>query len=385
MKILHLTTHLNTGGITTYIETLGRFLNAEGHKVAVLSSGGEMVPQYEACGIQCYVADIRTKSELSPKLYRAIPKLIKLVKTEGFDLLHAHTRVTQVLASWVKLFTGVPYVSTCHGFYKRRLGRRILPAWGDYVIAISGAVGENLKHYFEVNEDKIRVVYNAVDMDRIIAEYAATNPADVRKTLNLPAGTFVIGSVARLVRDKGHEYLIKAIPKIFDTIIKEFPNIRVLIIGDGPYRRQLEKLTKRLNLGHYITFLGNRRDVIRLLSVVDVFILPAVWREGFGLSMIEAMTVKKPIVVTNICALNTIITPGVNGLMVQPKDSESLAAAICDLLRSAELRRKIGEGGYQFVHDNFSLSTLQKGVLSVYREAESVRKKNRKSTPLKEI
>ncbi|MDD5084867.1 MAG: glycosyltransferase family 4 protein [Candidatus Omnitrophica bacterium] len=371
MKILHLTTHLNTGGITTYIETLGRFLNAEGHTVAVLSSGGEMVPHYEACGIPCYIMDIKTKSELSPKLYRAIPKVVKLVKAERFDLIHAHTRVTQVLANWVKLFTGVPCVSTCHGFYKRRLGRRIFPAWGDYVIAISGAVGENLKHYFKVNENKIRVVHNAVDMNRIISEYAVANPADVRKSLKLPPETFVIGSVARLVRDKGHEYLVKAVPEI----LKEFPNIRVLIIGDGPYRRQLEKLTKCLNLEHYVLFLGNRRDVIRLLSVVDIFILPAVWREGFGLSMIEAMTAKKPIVVTNICALNTIITPGVNGLMVPPKDSKSIAGAICDLLRDTELREKISDGGHQFVRDNFSLPTLQKGILSVYREVEAIYKK----------
>ena len=145
MKILHLTTHLNRGGISNYIFTAGALLISKGHEVFVASSGGEMEKEFIEKGFRLLVLPIRTKSELSPKIYFALPPLLRFLKENQIQVMHAHTRVTQVMAFWLSKISGIPFISTCHGFYKRRLGRRLLPAWGEQIVAISDPVAENLR------------------------------------------------------------------------------------------------------------------------------------------------------------------------------------------------------------------------------------------------
>ena len=144
MKVLHLTTHLNSGGITNYILRLIKPLRELGIDLSVLSSGGEYTTFFKDAGAEVYELPIRTKSELHPKLYWAVPSVLRLIYEKKIDLLHAHTRVTQVLAYWTQRITGVGVATTCHGFYRRRFGRRLIPAWGDRTIAISQPVADNL-------------------------------------------------------------------------------------------------------------------------------------------------------------------------------------------------------------------------------------------------
>ena len=105
LKVLHLTTHLNTGGITSYVRLVGTRMVQNGHRIAVASSGGDREEELKSKGLQCFCFNIRAKSELHPKLYWALPKIVSLVKKEKFDLIHAHTRVTQVLAALISKFT----------------------------------------------------------------------------------------------------------------------------------------------------------------------------------------------------------------------------------------------------------------------------------------
>ena len=137
MKILFLTTHVNTGGITSYILTLGEALVKAGHQVWVVSSGGDGESRLTDAGIRLVTMNIRTKSEAHPKLLFSLPALKKLIRQEGIDIIHAQTRVTQVLGAWGRRLTGVKMVTTAHGFFKPRWFRKTFPCWGDAVIAIS--------------------------------------------------------------------------------------------------------------------------------------------------------------------------------------------------------------------------------------------------------
>ena len=120
MKILLLTTHLNTGGIARYVISLAKALKHRGHTVFVASSGGDLEMTLVQEGIQHLFVDLRTKSELSPKVVKSFFGLKSFARKEGIDLIHAHTRVTQVLAALLSLYTKIPYVTTCHGFFRRR-------------------------------------------------------------------------------------------------------------------------------------------------------------------------------------------------------------------------------------------------------------------------
>jgi glycosyltransferase involved in cell wall biosynthesis len=376
-RVLHLTTHLNIGGITSYIKLITREMQKSGYEFYVGSSGGTQEPYLEKNRVKLLRLNIRTKSEISPKVFLVIKPLIAFIKKEKIDVIHAHTRVTQILSWWVQRFTGIPYVSTCHGFYKNRLGRRLIPGWGNRVIAISKPVEDSLTKQFRINPEKTITVFNAIDITELTRQFQEKNPDMIRKELKLAPSCKVLGIIARVVEDKGHEYFLRAVKKIRNG---RFPNIKVLIVGEGPFIKKTKELAGQLNLQNVVLFLGNLQDVTYALAVIDIFVLPAIWREGFGLSIIEAMAVCRPVIVTNIWSLNELITNRVNGLLVEPKDVDGLAKAIEQLIQDNELRETIAHNGCEMVKREFSIPNMSSRMNLVY---ESVLKNSAEKTKSK--
>ncbi|MBI4355066.1 MAG: glycosyltransferase family 4 protein [Candidatus Omnitrophica bacterium] len=364
MKLLHLATHLNTGGIARYLFLLGRQQVRQGHQVAILSSGGDTTARCEQAGIRCVVFRIRTKNELHPKLFWAHPQITRFIREEGFDLLHAHTRVTQVLTATLSRQTSIPYVTTCHGFFRRRLGRRLFPCWGERTIAISPPVARHLTADHGVDPDRVRTIMNAIDVDELLAAYGRHNPAQIRDRYGIPRDAVVVGSVGRLVAEKGRSYLIQALARLRHDI----PKARVLIVGEGRRRPALQRIARRAGVGGAVHFIGGVADVSEPLAAMDFFTLPTVWREGFGLVVAEAMTVGKPVVVSDIEALNTIVHDGEDGYLVPLKNPAALAERLASLIRSPEQTRAVALRGQARARREFTIDRQAREVEAVYGE-----------------
>jgi len=362
-RILHLTTHVNIGGITSYIKLLTKEMNKLEYNFCVASAGGTQTEFLEREGVKCFKLNIRTKSEISPKVFLAIKPVIDIIKRERIDLIHAHTRVTQMLSWWVQRFTGIPYMSTCHGFYKRRLGRRLIPGWGNKVIAISRPVENSLIEDFRVPKKKATTIFNAIDIPDLVQKHAQKDSNAIRKELNIPEGIKVLGIVARVVEDKGHEYFLRAAKKVIDSGTK---NIRVAIVGEGPFLAKTKKLVEELKMQDFVLFMGYIQDITYALAVIDIFVLPAIWREGFGLSIIEAMAVKKPVIVTNIWSLNELVENKETGLLVEPRDIPELAEAMKLLIEDEATSKRIGERGCEMVAREFDIPQMAGHVDKVY-------------------
>jgi glycosyltransferase involved in cell wall biosynthesis len=363
-KILQLTTHLNIGGISTYILESSVELKKNGYDISVLSSGGELESTFTSRGIKVFSFPFRTKSILSPRLWAQFPKILKFIKEEKFDCLHAHTRVTQVLAYFLSHFSGVAYISTSHGFFRRRLGRKLLPAWGQRVIAISPLVAEELETLHRVPRQKVRVIFNGLNIKERRKRVLEQNPPQIRRKLGIPEKSFVIGSVSRLVRDKGHEYLVEAAGKLK----KEFPGIFLLIVGEGRERAVLEKLAKKNGLSQQSLFISSAPEIVEFLSVMDVFVHPAVYREGFGLVILEAMIAKVPVIATDIWSINTIIRDHLNGFLVEPKSAPAIAKAIQSVMKAPEAAGEIAHHAYEMAAQNYSVERMAGEMAMVYNE-----------------
>lgn len=374
LRVLHLTTHVNIGGITTYIERLINPLKSLDVETFILSSGGEKSDAMKERGATVLEHPFRTKNELNPKLWFTLPKLLRLIREHHIDVLHAHSRITQVLAVVAGKICGIPVVTTCHGFYKRRLGRRLFPAWGDCAIAISQTVGDHLIKDFHMPENKVKTIYNAVNLDELDAAYKRHQPLEVKASYNIKPTDPVIGIVARLVEDKGHEYLIRSL----HLLKNDFPNLKLLIVGEGRCRDMFENLAEELGVASQVIFCGNIADVTRPLAAMDIFALPATWREGFGLSIVEAMACWKPTIVTNIWSLNTLIQDQITGVLVEPKKIEPLAAAIADLLHHPEKMKRMTAEARQMVEKLFSIGRMAKEIEEIYTEILS--QKHREKT-----
>ena len=362
-KVLHLTTHLNTGGITTYIQNLIEPLRKHDFEISVLSSGGICEQNFRQLHAQIWDFPIKTKSELHPKLYWHLPKIARLCREQKIDILHAHTRVTQVMAFWLGIMTGIPTVTTCHGFYKRRLGRWINPAWGKVAIAISEPVAGHLKNDFHRKPESVCLVHNGINIIRLAEEYSRQGLDAAKKMFGFNPENKVIGMVARLSQDKGHDYLIRA----FHVLVKDFPGIRLLIVGDGRERASLETLVHDLGLDKQVVFTGNLMQVAPALAAMDIFVLPATWREGFGLSIIEAMACGKPVIVTNIWALNSLIKDHSTGLLIEPKSETEIIRALSSLLTDNRLCESLGSQGKKMVNSFFSIEHMAAGIAAVYQ------------------
>ncbi len=364
MNILILATHCNTGGITSYVLTLTKGLVQKGHSVHIVTSGGDREKECERVGAIHVRLSIRTKSEVSYKVFMGIPAIIKLVKQQQCDVIHAQTRVTQVMAAIVSFFTRVPYVATCHGFFKPRFFRRIFPCWGNATIAISQQVKEHLINDFSCDPNSVFLLPHGLDVST--KEWTPQEKEERKNVLGLRSKT-IIGIVARLSDVKGHDVLIRAMPKV----VKQVPDVDLVIVGQGKTEPFLRKLVHEFSLESYVHFFPSVNGDDNLLPLFDVFVMPS-RQEGLGLSVMEAQAQGLAVVASNVGGIPSLIENGKTGVLVSKENPEQLADAIIDLLKDTDKRKRIACAAQAFAIKNFSLDPMVQGTLQVYAQARKL-------------
>ena len=366
MTILQLTSHLDVGGVTRYVLSLSRKLIERGHRVIIAADHGQCEAEVRAMGAIHWPLPLHTSAEFSFPVWRARRQLAGWLQKESVDIFHAHTRVSQVIAQPLARQRRIPYVTTWHGIFKPRLGRRLWPCTGDRCIAISEPVRRHLLEDFHVPADRVRCVYNGIDVARYAVLPDAPALADFRQSLGFAPEDCVIGAIGRMAsgRVKGFDLVLAAIALLRD----QMPHVVLLLVGDGPRRPFLEDVAQRLEIQDCVRFVGSVNDIRLPLALMDIFVFSSRWPEGFGLSLIEAMAAGKPVVATRVGATPDIIEDGRSGLLVNPEDPAGLAGAIKQLLLRPDLAAQLGSGAQVRVQSHFSLNRMVDGIEAVYRE-----------------
>jgi len=357
MNILFLANHLNPGGISSYLFTLSSGLKAKGHRIYLASGGGEWEEKFLEKGIHLIKAPLKTKSELSPKLLVSLFKLIPRIKKEKIEIIHANTRVTQVLAFWLSRFCGLPYLSTCHGFFRPHLFRKVFPRWGKMVIAISDSVKEHLMRDLKVRPQDIRLIYNGIDVSKFQANTSIEKSAFGLK--DIP----VVGIIGRLSSVKGHAYLIQA----FSKVLSQGINAQLLIVGEGDCFSKLQDLIRSLKIEEKVYFLPSLKQTNEVLSVMDIFVMPSL-QEGMGLSLMEAMAAGCAVIASDIGGIRDLMKNGYHGILVKPADVQGLAQAIIELLKDAQKRKFLGQNAVQRIKENFTQEKMVNQTEEVFLE-----------------
>lgn len=347
MNILILTTHLNIGGITSYVLGLAEGLKKRGHNLYVATSEGQMEEEFKNNNIEIIKLPIKTKAEINPKILISAMMLKGFIRSKNIDIVHANTRVTQVLACLIHKIYSKPYVSTCHGFFKTRLLRRVFPCWGQKIIAISSQVKEHLERDFSVNPSQICVIHNGISLkDTKILE--PQERGELKRKFGLRGGP-VIGIIARLSDVKGHAYLIRAMA----IVSRKIPAAQLLIVGEGKMKDELLRLRRELNLEKNIIFVPPLKDISEAISIMDLFVMPSL-KEGLGLALMEAMAEEVAVIGSAVGGIKTLINDGLNGLLVKPADISGLGQKIIYLLSDDAKRQSLGKQARQFIEANFS-------------------------------
>jgi len=363
MTVLFLTTHFQTGGITSYLLTVSRALMARGYEVVVASSGGNMVPELELAGAVHLTLNLRTKSVLSPKLPAAIGRVCREVRARGITVIHAQTRVTQFLAAIVSRMTRVPYVTTCHGFFRPRLWRKAVPCWGQRVIAISDQVANHLRRDFDVAPERIRVIRNGIDLDRFL-------PADPQTRAQQQErrgcrNRKVIGIIARLSDVKGHHVLIEAL----NLLKADVPDVKLLIVGEGRQETALKQQVADLGLTEWVDFYPVVNQTTEFLSAFDCFVMPSL-QEGLGLSVMEAQAAGLPVIASRVGGIPSLIRDGETGILVQPGHVRQLSEALRRVLTDPDMAGRLGEQARHEAERCYGAEQMAQELIDVYRDCD---------------
>jgi glycosyltransferase involved in cell wall biosynthesis len=241
--------------------------------------------------------------------------------------------------------------------WHHRAAERLLMAGTDCVIASAASVKTYYMQQVGADPDRVDVIYNAVDF----ASLSTSAPrADLRRRLNLPEGALVAGVIARLTDQKGHSFLLESLANE-----PALARLHLVVIGDGPLRADLERQAAGRGLSARVSFLGSRRDLGDLLSVMDIFVLPSLW-EGLPLSMVLAMGAGLPVVSTSVAGIPEVVQDGRTGLLVPPGDAAALGRALARLVGSADERRSLGEAAREYVLPRFGVDRYVASVVSTY-------------------
>ena len=200
-------------------------------------------------------------------------------------------------------------------------------------------------------------MHEGIDVERM----AAIDAANVHETFWLPHGAPIIGNVAALVAHKGQRHLVEAMP----LVIREVPDARLVILGEGELRPQLEHQVKHLHLEKHVVLPGFRADVLSLVKGFDLFVMSSE-TEGLGTSLLDAMAAGKACIGTRVGGIPEVIDDGGTGLLVPPHDPQALAGAIVRLLKDADLRTRMAAAGLARVKAQFSVERMVEGTLAAY-------------------
>jgi glycosyltransferase involved in cell wall biosynthesis len=239
-----------------------------------------------------------------------------------------------------------------------RLIDRLTFRWSHAVVCCSDAVRRSVSACLGASAARQTIIPFGVDAD----QFAGSDMAN-RQELGLRDGGPIVGTVCRLVEPKkGLSVLLQAM-----AALKEGGNdcFQLLIVGEGPSRQSLELLSRQLGLSSCTVFAGTRRDIPRVLPLLDLFVLPSLY-EGFGIAILEAMAAGKPVVATRVGGIPEFVVHGQTGLLVEPGDATALAEAIRSLLQESERARGMGTRGRARVLAGFQMSAVVRRHEQVY-------------------
>lgn len=368
---------LLVGGTEIQALAVVKALISVGHRVIVCCYHEyvqEIVEQFETVGAKVKLLQLKRVYHISGLLVLGL-SLAKVFRSLNADMIHVQYIAPGLIPIIAARLAGIPIVfatvhiagSLVYGI-KAKMMLRIAAQLCSAFICVSKGVeefwfGNSMifdKEYFPRNRRHF-TIYNAVDIDKITkAKKAETS--GLRRSLNLQE-RLVIGIVGRLSLQKGHTILLDALVEIK----KKFPNVALIVIGDGPERQSLQLKADKLGLTDTIFWFGEKSqdDVFNYYQVMDIFVMPSLY-EGFGLTAAEAMVCELPVVGSNVAGLSEVIEHEESGLLVSPGDSDALKLALLRLIQDRETALGYGVYGRQRVQSLFSIRTFEQTMLTVY-------------------
>lgn len=373
VRLMFVLTSPARGGIEEVVLALLQRLDPADFTLA-LAAPAALLDAY-ASDLRGVAVDARAVQAESWLRVGEVRRLGEFVRRWRPDVVNPHLfRSTAIAAPLARWHGASAVVETYHGRegWRRGLVRgsflpdRLVARSLDRAIAVSEAAADFLVRGKGYPAGKVVVVPNGRDLSRFAP---GRDREAVRKELGLDGQTPLVGVVGRLEAQKGHAWLLDAWPEV----LRDFPDARLLVVGDGSLREALEARARAASIAHGVRFTGFRTDVPRLLGALDVVVLPSLY-EGMPLTAIEAGAMARPVVATAVDGTPEVVRDGETGLLVPPADAPALARAIATMLRDPDTASRMGRAARARALARFDLARQVEATAAVYREAVAARR-----------
>jgi len=279
------------------------------------------------------------KSKFDPATLTA---LLKVIDRKKIDVLHLHGYGATTFGRMAAAMRRIPAILHEHANltdtpWYQKVADAVLEPYTDIAIAVSTSTAEFLVKARQLPIDKVKTVYLGVPLDEFSRPRTRDEVAAARAELGIAPADFAVGTVTRLHDSKGNSYLVDAAA----LVLKERPQARFFIVGEGPLLGDLEAQARALNLGDRFVFHGFAKDVAAVVSAFDLSVFPSLW-EGTPLTVFEALAMGKAIVATDADGLLDVLADDRDALIVPKRDAAALAGAITRMVDDPAMRARLG-------------------------------------------
>jgi glycosyltransferase involved in cell wall biosynthesis len=404
LAVMHVILNLEIGGAQEVVRTLVKYQASAPHlpsgpqpgeariactPIVCTLQDGPLRHEIERLGVPVEVLSPRKHSILALPFFiadmvRIWKALAALVRRYNVDVIQTHLLTSlDYLVLTLRYTTPLRAVYwTFHSFNfeidgaqmprhrwllgSKKAAHRLLYRWAarlvDGYIAISEQVGQALVDVIGPIGHKVEVIPNGVDIEQYDVDTQASDiRSSIRTDLGLDTSARLIAMIGTLKEVKGHRYMIEAM----SVLAPRYPDLHLLLAGDGALRAQLEAQTADAGLDDRIHFLGSRSDVPGLLAASDLFVLPSLW-EGLSMALLEAMATGLPILASKVSGTVQAIVPGEHGLLIPPGDTQAIVDGLVELLSDPDRARAMGQAAKRRVQAEFSAQKQADEHLNLY-------------------
>lgn len=353
-KVAHFIDSHDPGGAETVVVEICRKIEAHGYTPEVYHFGNPWLE--EKCreyGIPSLFVPGHRWYQSARTLPLFTPLFIRFLKKQRVDILHSHLFGSVTGASFATYVAGIPHVGTFHDIYtidekKERIRYiRLSSFLGTRLVAVSRQMKEYLSDLGKFENGDLQTIVNGVDLDK----FSLSVGRNAYPELRLNSDDIVLICVGRLEKVKGHDLLLKAFGRM-----RPEAHMKLLIVGEGPCRQEIEHQIKEEGLQNNVRMLGQRDDIPTLLKLCDCFVLSS-RSEGLSCSIIEAMAAGLPVIATDVGGNSELVVHGKNGYLV-PQDPGIFSIRLQSVIDDAARRRKFGDMSLRFVREHYSLDTM---------------------------
>lgn len=298
-------------------------------------------------------------------------RLARVFRQVRPEIVHTHKYKDSILGSIVAKCLRVPHVvRVVHGMPEPFRGLKNLKmacymladrfatsSLIDKIVAVSFDIEQSLVSRY--GRHRVACIHNGIDLEAV---RVITKRLEKRKEWHIDDRAVVIGTVGRLVPIKGHAVLLKALQVLHRSI----PNVKLLLVGDGPLRGYLEAEVDRLALSQAVLFAGHQDPSYDFINMMDIFVLPSL-HEGIPMVLLEALALVRPVIASRVGGIPEVVSHGVSGLLVNPADADALAIGLLEMMCDPVKTAAFGDAGRRQVEREFAAGHMANRTAVMYR------------------